>query len=142
VEVPTALQENATPRLFLMLHSTSFIGGRPRLEDQVAKPAHLPDHLRTASRKKTIIEQLNRVPDYLPLFRAAFPNAPDPMSAENISRAISGYERTLLTPSPFDAYLEGNADAISPTARTGLEKFVNRGAWPAARAWELAAAST
>ncbi len=35
--------------------------------------------------------------------------------------------RTLLTPSPFDAFLAGDDQALSPTARAGLRTFVQVG---------------
>jgi cytochrome c peroxidase len=49
------------------------------------------------------------------------------MTLRNIAKAIGAYERTLVTPSPFDAYLAGNHEALLPAARTGLEKFINTG---------------
>ncbi len=33
----------------------------------------------------------------------------------------------MLTPSPFDAYLTGNQQALPPAARAGLAKFINTG---------------
>jgi cytochrome c peroxidase len=30
------------------------------------------------------------------------------MTLRNIAKAVGAYERTLVTPSPFDAYLAGN----------------------------------
>jgi cytochrome c peroxidase len=44
-----------------------------------------------------------------------------------MAEAIGAFERTLVTPSPFDAYLAGNINALSPTARAGLEKFIGIG---------------
>ena len=32
-----------------------------------------------------------------------------------------------MTPSPFDAYLAGNQEALPPAAKAGLEKFINTG---------------
>jgi cytochrome c peroxidase len=49
------------------------------------------------------------------------------MTVQNIAKAISAHERTLLTPSPFDTYLAGNQEALSPAARAGLAKFINTG---------------
>ena len=46
---------------------------------------------------------------------------------QNMARAIGAYERTLVTPSPFDAYLAGNVNALSPAARSGLERFMSTG---------------
>jgi cytochrome c peroxidase len=49
------------------------------------------------------------------------------MTVQNIAKAISACERTLLTPSPFDTHLAGNQEALSPAARAGLAKFINTG---------------
>jgi cytochrome c peroxidase len=49
------------------------------------------------------------------------------MTVKNMANAIVAYERTLLTPAPFDAYLAGNVDALSPAARRGLETFIKTG---------------
>jgi cytochrome c peroxidase len=77
--------------------------------------------------EKAIIDRLSRVPGYGPLFAAVFSDEPQPMMIQNIAKAISAYERTLLTPSPFDAYLAGNQEALSSSARAGLAKFINTG---------------
>ena len=68
-----------------------------------------------------------RIPGYTPLFKAAFPDDPQPMTLRNIAKAVGAYERTLVTPSPFDAYLAGNQQALPWAARAGLEKFINTG---------------
>lgn len=47
----------------------------------------------------------------------------NPITKENITDAIAEYERYLVTPSPFDAYLAGNQDAISEQARRGHATF-------------------
>src|SRR5258708_14617119 len=49
------------------------------------------------------------------------------MTVKNMANAIVAYERTLLTPAPFDAYLGGNVDALSLAARRGLETFIKTG---------------
>jgi len=41
--------------------------------------------------------------------------------------AIGAFERTLLTPAPFDKYLKGDQKAISKEAKLGLEKFISTG---------------
>jgi cytochrome c peroxidase len=56
----------------------------------------------------------------------------DRITAPNIAKAISAYERTLLTPSPFDDYIAGNQEALSSAALASLAKFINtsiRAAW-------------
>ena len=101
-------------------------GDRDSLEDQVAKAVTSPITSGQPN-EKAVIDRLSRVPGYVPLFAAAFPNKPQPMTVQNIADAISAYERTLLTPSPFDAYLAGDQNALSPAAHAGLAKFINTG---------------
>src|SRR5207237_5322773 len=43
--------------------------------------------------------------DYLPAFRAAYPQDPEPLSTRNYGRAIAAYEATLATPAPLDRFL-------------------------------------
>ena len=61
------------------------------------------------------------------MFEKAFPNESDPVNAENWAKAIGAFERTLLTPAPFDSYLKGDQRAISKEAKIGLEKFMSVG---------------
>jgi len=101
-------------------------GDRDSLEDQVAKAVTSPITSGQPD-EKAIIDRLSHVAGYTPLFAAAFPNDSQPITIENIAKAISAYERSLLTPSPCDAYLAGNQEALSPAARAGLAKFINTG---------------
>jgi cytochrome c peroxidase len=101
-------------------------GDRDGLEDQVAKAVTSPITSGQPD-EKAVIDRLSRIVGYPPLFKAAFPNEPQPMTLQNIAKAISAYERTLLTPSPFDSYLSGNQEALSPAAQAGLAKFINTG---------------
>lgn len=71
--------------------------------------------------------RLRAIPGYRDLFAKAFPGQAEPVTARNWALAIGAYERTLLTPAPFDRFLQGDADAISPQARRGLDKFMSIG---------------
>ncbi|MBA1438228.1 MAG: hypothetical protein FAF05_04455 [Epsilonproteobacteria bacterium] len=62
---------------------------------------------------------------YRPLFIDAF--ATQEITFEKILEAIASYERTLITPSAFDAYLKGDDDAINNAAKNGLKLFINLG---------------
>lgn len=64
---------------------------------------------------------------YAPRFAAVFAGEPQPLTARNFGRAIEAYERTLTTPAPFDRYLQGDATALGPQQRRGLQHFVARG---------------
>jgi cytochrome c peroxidase len=101
-------------------------GDRESLEDQVIKALGSP----ITNGQPDIaasLERLKLIPGYSPLFEAAFPGEAAPTNAGNVANAISAYERTLVTPAPFDAYLAGDVDALSPSARSGLKTFINNG---------------
>src|SRR5262249_11215574 len=67
------------------------------------------------------------IPGYAPLFNAAFPSERAPITLKNIGATIGAFERTLVTPSPFDAFLAGDISALSATARAGLGTFITTG---------------
>src|SRR5260221_3381614 len=117
---------NAPTNLNSALNIIHWRGDRESVEDQVIKALTSPI---TSGQPdlKALEDRLGRIPGYAPLFKAAFADAANPMTAQNIAKAIGAYERTLVTPSPFDTYLKGQSDAISGTARTGLQKFINTG---------------
>ncbi len=71
--------------------------------------------------------KLRAIPGYRALFEKAFPGESEPVTAQNWSLAIGAYERTLLTPAPFDRYLAGESTAIGAKAKQGLEKFMSYG---------------
>lgn len=71
--------------------------------------------------------RLRAITGYRPMFERAFPGQAEPVTAENWSKAIGAYERTLLTPAPFDRFLKGDTAALSAQAKQGLDKFINLG---------------
>ena len=64
---------------------------------------------------------------YTEMFRAAFPGEAEPVTEDNWAKAIGAYERTLVSPSRFDDYLGGKADALSAAERKGLRTFIDTG---------------
>lgn len=64
---------------------------------------------------------------YLPAFRAAYPQDPEPLSARNYGRALEAYEATLVTPAPFDRFLGGDERALSGRQKAGLRAFIHTG---------------
>lgn len=59
---------------------------------------------------------------YKPYFEAAFPGEENPITFENIARAIASFERTLITPNDaLDQYLRGDESALSDDAKRGME---------------------
>ena len=101
-------------------------GDRKTLEDQVDQA--LVGAISSGHRDRTAaLAGVETIEGYAPLFRDAFPDETKPLTSVNVAKAIAAYERTLLTPAPFDSYLRGDAQAISPIARNGLRRFISRG---------------
>src|SRR5216683_7723663 len=129
---PMGVKQRAHPRHVPtnLNAGTSFVihwrGDRTNLEDQVFQALTSPITSGQPD-EKAVVDRLARIPGYAPLFKATFPDEPQPMTLRNIAKAVGAYERTLVTPSPFDAYLAGNQEALSPAARAGLAKFINTG---------------
>ena len=64
---------------------------------------------------------------YTPLFQAAFPGADQPLAPQHYAKAIAVYEQTLLTPAPFDQFLQGDETALSAAQKSGLRLFIDQG---------------
>ena len=73
-----------------------------------------------------LMEKLNAIPEYAPLFQAAFPK--EGMKPETIAKAIATYERTVVSGrAPFDRWIEGDTKAISELAKRGFVLFNTKG---------------
>jgi len=64
---------------------------------------------------------------YAGAFAAAYPEDPDPVSAEHYALALQAYQETLLTPAPFDAWLGGDDTALDAREQRGLQRFIETG---------------
>ncbi len=74
-----------------------------------------------------VVARLARIDEYQQLFAAAFID-PEPVTADNIAKALATYQRTLVTGrTRFDDFLLGNEAALSGRELTGLNKFINGG---------------
>lgn len=101
-------------------------GDRANVEDQATKALIGPPSFGQPD-FAAAMAKIEAIDGYRPLFQKAFPTEKNPVTPENWGKAIGAYERTLVTPSPFDAYLKGDVRALSAPARTGLEKFIATG---------------
>lgn len=100
-----------------------------RAEDLAAQATGpIQDALEMNNTPERVINTLMSMPRYVELFEAAFPDAEEAVTFENMALAIEVFESTLLTPGArFDRFLEGDTAALSDLERQGLELFMNRG---------------
>jgi len=109
------------------LHIAQFWDGRaPKVEDQAKGPPLNPIEMAMPN-EAAIVKVLESMPAYTEAFKAAFPEDKQPVSFDNMAKAIGAFERGLVTPSPFDAFLGGKTDALSLEARRGLKTFLALG---------------
>lgn len=81
-----------------------------------------------ANHPDLVVETLKSLPEYVSRFQAAFPGTDDPVTFDNVARAIEIYEATLITPGArFDRYLSGDATALNDLERAGLRTFTMKG---------------
>lgn len=108
-------------------HIALFWDGRATsLEEQVKGPLLNPAEMAMPS-EADVEKVVRSIPGYVPLFARAFPDEKEPITFGNISRAIAAFERTLVTPSRFDAYLRGDTKALSAKEEAGLRTFMGLG---------------
>lgn len=116
-----------TPTIFnaALLNSHFADGGEHSLEALAKGLIQAHEHLDlTADEAVATL----RAAGYVEAFQAAFPGEPDPLTFDNVGKAIAAFTRTLLTPnSKFDKYLEGDVDALSATQKRGLQLFQDNG---------------
>ncbi|MBN2809294.1 MAG: cytochrome-c peroxidase [Deltaproteobacteria bacterium] len=80
------------------------------------------------NKPEMVIKTLKSMPEYIELFKKAFPGEADPITFDNMAKAIEVFEATLITPdSPFDLFLKGDANALNEHEKRGLSTFINNG---------------
>lgn len=80
-----------------------------------------------ANTPDNVVATLMSMPQYIDWFTASFPDQDRPVSFDNFAKAIEAYEATLITPAPFDAFLNGDDAALSDDQKAGLELFMDKG---------------
>ena len=108
-----------------LLVAQHYGGNRASVEEQAVKAltslvAYGNANFEQAEKKLALL-------GYQPWFDKAFAGDAKPLSAENWGKAIGAFERTLLTPAPFDRYLKGDSNALSAQAKQGLKTFIDTG---------------
>lgn len=103
--------------------SMHWIGDRASLADQAirsltAPPAYAHDSVEGA------LAVVQALPDLTQQFDALYD---DGVTAENWGRALTAYQVSLVTESPFDRYLQGDVNALTDGQKQGLRTFMDTG---------------
>ena len=103
--------------------SVQFWDGRAaHLAAQAAGPMTAEPEM--ASTPELVVDRLKSIPAYVDEFKKAFNSD---ISFDLVTTAIGIFERTLVTPSRFDKFLEGDANALSADEKKGLKTFIDKG---------------
>ena len=114
-----------TPTLLNRVFGQRFMwdGRAETLEQQVLLP--IENELEMDLSLELAIDRLKGEGPYPGLFQEAFESTP---SVDSLARALADYVRTLTRgSSPYDYFLSGTIEALSPSARSGLWFFESRG---------------
>jgi cytochrome c peroxidase len=118
---------NSPTVLNAVFNVAQFWDGRAEdLKEQAMGPVQAAVEM--SSTPDRVVATLTSIPEYRERFAEAFPEEADPVTFENMARAIEAFEATLLTPgSPFDRYLEGDQQALTSLQLEGLDLFSQKG---------------
>jgi cytochrome c peroxidase len=98
-------------------------GRDPDLEAQAQGPMQAPPEM--AISKEMAVKRINSMAGYKDEFKKAFGD--NNITFKRIADAIGAFERTLVTPSRFDKFLNGDEQALSKEEQDGLKVFIDKG---------------
>lgn len=95
-------------------------GRKATLEEQALGPIMSPGEM--ALDPVTLENRVRSVAGYRKMFDEAYPG--EPITSQTIGKAIANYERTIVSGrAPFDRWMEGDASAVSDSAKRGFVVF-------------------
>ena len=96
------------------------------VEDQAGQPVLNPIEMAMPDEARAVAT-LRSMPEYVERFARAFPGQAEPLTYANMGAAIGAFERVLVTPDRFDAYLNGDTSALTAAELHGFRRFVELG---------------
>jgi len=108
-----------------VFYSQQFWDGRsPHLEDQAQGPIQAGPEM--AAPKEFVTGVVNSIPTYVNKFQKAY-GKDVKITFEKVADTIAVYERTLVTPSRYDDFLNGKTKALTQAEQKGLKTFIDKG---------------
>lgn len=116
-----------TPTLWNALYNPrQYWDGRAKdLEDQAQFPITATDEM--GEKPENVVRKLKAIPEYQRLFQRAFGGKPgEAITFPNVTNAIAAFERTFVScNSRYDAFVAGDAQALTPSEVRGLKLFLS-----------------
>jgi cytochrome c peroxidase len=122
------LGERNSPTVYnASMHVAQFWDGRAHdVEAQAKGPVLNPVEMAMPS-EEVVIAVLGSMPGYVEAFKKAFPGEAKPITYDNVGKAIGAFERKLITPSRWDAFLRGDEAALTAEEKAGFTMFTETG---------------
>jgi cytochrome c peroxidase len=118
---------NSPTVLNAAMHFKQFWDGRAEtVEDQAGMPITNPVEMMIPN-EDFLVQRLKDIDLYKYLFKKAYPKEDQPITYKNLTNAIGAFERKLITPSRFDAYLKGDQNALTLQEKRGMMSFITVG---------------
>jgi len=99
-------------------------GRSPDLEDQAQGPIQAAPEM--AATPEHVVAVVNSMPEYVKAFKKAYGKNVK-IDFKKVADTIATFERTLVTPAPFDAFMNGCPSAMTPKQKEGLKTFIQVG---------------
>lgn len=107
-----------------VLNNVQFWDGRAKtLAEQAKGPIEAEPEMATPA--KLAVEKISSLPEYVKDFRKIY--GKKGVNFDTIADAIATFERTLITPSRFDKFLNGDEKALTKEEQKGLKLFIDKG---------------
>ena len=108
-----------------VFYKSQFWDGRsPHLADQAKGPIQAGNEM--SALPSLVEERITSIPDYVNEFQTAY-GKDAKINFDLITSTIALFEKTLVTPSPFDDYLNGDENALTDAQKKGLNTFIDKG---------------
>ena len=105
--------------------ASQFWDGRdPHLEAQAQGPMQAAPEM--SATPEHVAAVVTSMPQYVTDFKAAY-GKDVKITFEKIADTIATFERTLVTPSAYDNFLNGKKDALTKAQKDGLKTFIDKG---------------
>ena len=117
---------NSPTVLNAVFNAAQFWDGRAKdLAEQAKGPIQASVEMNATP--QLVEEVLRSIPEYVEKFKKAFPGTTQPVTFDNMAKALEAFESTLVTPhSRFDQFLAGK-NTLNQQEVKGLELFMNKG---------------
>ena len=114
---------NSPTTLNAFMHAWQFWDGRVDTVEEQAKGPILAEGEMGMMTAQAIEKKIAAIKGYQNLFNEIFSKQESSVTLDNITKAIGAFERTLLSPSRFDDFQEGDDNALTKDEIRGMQKF-------------------